>query len=89
MYPPMGGTEYIQGETVQNGKQGETVVQPPGREATVTEPPVASPVDYEREPVGYQATRNGITASPRVHQMLEEQRTMVAPPPVVYEPSRR
>jgi hypothetical protein len=88
MYSAMGGSEYIQGETIQNGKQGETTVLPPRIEATGTEPAVASPDDYEREPVGYHATCNGITASPRVHQMLEEQRTMVAPPPVVYEPSR-
>ncbi len=79
MYPAMGGTDYIQGESSpKQGTRGQLTMRPLRVEETDTsQPKGAIIVDNERETVGYQATCHGITASPRTHQMLKDQRVSV------------
>jgi hypothetical protein len=80
IYPSAGGSDYIQGETVRKGgTRGELVVRSPRIEAIDKEvqPRAVIVVDEERESVGYKATCHGITASPRTHQMLKDQRATV------------
>jgi hypothetical protein len=82
LQPAMGGSEYVAGGSI----QGQLVVAPP----RVREPMIqdqnqrTAAVLIENEPdhVGYHATCHGITASPRVHQMLKDQREMVSIYPV-------
>ena len=76
MLPAMGGGEFVAGESM----RGELVVAPPrAREQIVGQDRERASiiVDNEPETVGYRATCHGITASPRVHQMLKDQRSMV------------
>jgi hypothetical protein len=73
----MGGSDYIPGETVRkDGTQGELVLQSPGID-TQGQPRAAIIVDNEPDHVGYRPTCHGITASPKVHTILKEQRSMV------------
>jgi hypothetical protein len=77
MLPAMGGGgEFVAGESM----RGELVVAPPrAREQMIEQDRerAAIIVDDEPEAVGYRATCHGITASPRVHQMLKDQRNTV------------
>lgn len=77
MLPPMGGGEFVEGETI----RGQVVVAPPrAREQMMEEEnqrTAAVIIDNEPERVGYRATCHGITASPKVHQMLKDRRQMV------------
>jgi hypothetical protein len=78
--PPAGGGDYIQGETVRKGgTKGELVMRSPRvqEKDQESQPRAAIVVDEERDSVGYKATCHGITASPRTHQMLKDQRTTV------------
>ena len=78
--PAKGGSDYIQGETVRKeGARGELVVSPRHVEHMdrQDQPRAVIVVDNEPESIGYRATCHGITASPRVHQMLKDRRTMV------------
>jgi hypothetical protein len=73
----MGGGEFVEGETI----RGQLVAGPPrAREQMMDEEnqrTAAVFIDTEPESVGYRATCHGITASPRVHEMLKDQRQIV------------
>src|SRR5690349_16591817 len=80
MFPAVGGSDYIPGETIQKeGTTGVLVMRSPRSEVTDTQgqPRAAIIVDNEPENVGYRATCHGVTASPKVHQMLKERRNYV------------
>lgn len=75
-----GGSDYIQGESVRkDGTTGELVIRSPRIQTTDTEvqPRAAIIVDNESDTVGYKPTCHGITASPKVQQMLKERRNYV------------
>jgi len=83
MYPAMGGSDYISGESVQkHGTRGELVMRPRAEVTETGEPRASIIVDNEPDTVGYKATCHGITAPPRVQQMLKDQRTTVELAPV-------
>jgi hypothetical protein len=77
MLPPMGGGEFVEGGTI----RGQVVVAPPRARQQMMEEEnqrtAAVFIDDEPDRVGYGATCHGITASPRVHEMLKDQREMV------------
>jgi hypothetical protein len=80
LFPAAGGSDYIQGETVRkDGATGELVMRSPRAEVTDTQdqPRAAIIVDNEANNVGYKPTCHGVTASPKVHQMLKERRNFV------------
>lgn len=74
LLPPMGAGEFV---TDENMRASTTVAPPRARQSIIEEYQrftAAPPVDYERETVGYKATgEDGITASPRVRQKLDDQ----------------
>jgi hypothetical protein len=74
-----GGSDYIQGETVQKeGTTGELVMRSPRMEADMQpQPRAVIIVDNEPNNVGYKPTCHGITASPKVQEMLKERRNYV------------
>ena len=72
-----GGSDYIQGEAVRNGKARGELVMPSQRARVMDKHGQAGAAviaDNEPENVGYQPTCHGITASPKVQEMLKEHR---------------
>src|SRR5690242_13395818 len=80
VFSPSGGSDYIQGEAVRkSGARGELVMPSSRAQAADNEaqPRAAIIVDNESNNVGYKPTCHGITASPKVRQMVMERRRMV------------
>jgi hypothetical protein len=83
MAPAVGGADYISGDQYVTGErmQGQLVVAPPRAREQIADQEdqttAAIVLDNEPDTVGYHATCHGITASPRAHQMLKDQRPTV------------
>lgn len=81
--PAMGGAAYVAGGqyVTEEPIRGRLLAAPPRTREQMAEEEdqrtAAIVVDEQPETVGYRATCHGITASPRVHQMLKDRRQMV------------